>query len=302
MICFECGEKFGDCKHLVSDCPVKKARIAAAGPDRLPNPKKRERKRNGRVEPNQGTMEHIISAPFKRGQWANWWDIANGKGNGTAPAVKAFGGIGHQTNSCSSPDGIMSQFISLNTPSPGIRTFTTKTRFTPLGEERAGHDQEHTYESGVGETQNQNKSAFVEERTRLKQEREPSAKAATLIAMMTREDANQERVPNEEKETPHEPETTTNDKLTKNIWEGIERLKCMSKYEKEIKTLNKGMYELSEAHGTHPQDSSDKVGTMSVMKQLNIWTKANREGNLMPLTTANTIPTLEEESSSSCLL
>ena len=73
-VCFECGESMKKCGHSAKDCPVRKARMAAGGPERLPKGggKGTGKKGNPSPWPTRTAWNNYYPGP-SQSQWKNWY-------------------------------------------------------------------------------------------------------------------------------------------------------------------------------------------------------------------------------------
>ena len=99
--CYDCGET----GHVGADCPVRKARVAAGGPERLPRDPKGGGKRGkkgggGGWQPNKTTWKSWFPGPTQA-QWSSWFPS---KGDGKGGKGEAFAGQGHQLKSFAPAD------------------------------------------------------------------------------------------------------------------------------------------------------------------------------------------------------
>ena len=75
--CYECGEPMAKCNHSAKDCPMRKARVAAGGPERLPFQK--GMKGNGKGKGGKGdgwpskTMWNNFYPGPSQTQWRGWY-------------------------------------------------------------------------------------------------------------------------------------------------------------------------------------------------------------------------------------
>ncbi len=70
--CFECGESMAKCGHSARDCPVRKARIAAGGPERLPKGKGKGKQGKGEGWPTRTMWNNFYPGPSQT-QWRGWY-------------------------------------------------------------------------------------------------------------------------------------------------------------------------------------------------------------------------------------
>ncbi len=70
--CFECGESIAKCGHSARDCPIRKARIAAGGPERLPKGKGKGKGGKGEGWPSRSTWNTFYPGP-SQAQWRGWY-------------------------------------------------------------------------------------------------------------------------------------------------------------------------------------------------------------------------------------
>ena len=94
-VCYDCGEP----GHIGADCPVRKARVAAGGPERLPRePKGKGKSGNGKNwQPNKAVWKSWFPGPTQT-QWNNWFP-QKGDGKGAGGRADAFHGPAHQLKS-----------------------------------------------------------------------------------------------------------------------------------------------------------------------------------------------------------
>ncbi len=69
-VCFECKEPMRLCGHSAKDCRVRKARVAAGGPERLPNGQRSSGKGSG-TWPTRQMWSNFYPGPTQA-QWKSW--------------------------------------------------------------------------------------------------------------------------------------------------------------------------------------------------------------------------------------
>ena len=88
-VCFECGEPMKVCGHSAKDCPVRKARVAAGGPERLFKGKGKGDQKGGKGNwPTRQAWNGFYPGP-SQAQWRSWYpqhppqqqQVQNGKVN-----------------------------------------------------------------------------------------------------------------------------------------------------------------------------------------------------------------------------
>ncbi len=85
-VCFECGESMRVCGHSAKDCPVRKARVAAGGPERLPKGAGKGGKAGKGGWPNRTQWNSYYPGP-SQAQWRGWFPQQPLQGGGP-PAGK----------------------------------------------------------------------------------------------------------------------------------------------------------------------------------------------------------------------
>ncbi len=72
-VCFECGEPMKICGHSAKDCPVRKARVAAGGPERVPKGGGKGGKNGkGSAWPSKTMWNNFYPGP-SQAQWRGWY-------------------------------------------------------------------------------------------------------------------------------------------------------------------------------------------------------------------------------------
>ena len=104
-VCYDCGEP----GHIGADCPVRKARVAAGGPERMPKEPKGRGKAGGKAwQPSKGMWKSWFPGPTQT-QWANWFP-QKGEGKGPGGKADAFQGPAHQLKAMA-PSGDSSAWL-----------------------------------------------------------------------------------------------------------------------------------------------------------------------------------------------
>ena len=71
--CFECNEPMAKCGHSAKDCPVRKARVAAGGPERLPKGAGKGASKGGKGGwPSKQMWSNFYPGPTQA-QWRGWY-------------------------------------------------------------------------------------------------------------------------------------------------------------------------------------------------------------------------------------
>ena len=71
--CYECGEPMAKCGHSAKDCPIRKARVAAGGPERLPKGAGKGNGKDGKgAWPTKQMWSNFYPGPTQT-QWRGWY-------------------------------------------------------------------------------------------------------------------------------------------------------------------------------------------------------------------------------------